>query len=213
VLRFNQFRQRRAELRQLLLKIRDGLFPLFVSGRLIFKKELERFNELLRVVQIRVENLFVVLPENGARRRLKQNVVSRVSGGKLLLNFLRQILAFVFRFPLAVRQSEFVNERAVHTQRVFLRALNRPFGNELPIKLIAASFEQSLKSRAHRSFMLDVDRFELFERLVIFRDGFVRGFQLQFVHEVFANSFTATLIFYVFVHPRLNTYGGLLSTI
>lgn len=54
VLRFNQFRQRRAELRQLLLKIRDGLLPLFVSGRLIFKKELERFDELLRVVQIRV---------------------------------------------------------------------------------------------------------------------------------------------------------------
>lgn len=31
--------------------------------------------------------------------------------------------------------------------------------------------------------MLDVDRFELSERFVIFRDGFVRGFQVQFVHE------------------------------
>ncbi len=108
----------------------------------------------------------------------------------------------VFRFPVAVRQSEFVSERAVHTQRVFLLALDRPFGNELPIKLIAASIEQRLKSRAHGSFMRDVDRFELFERLVVFRDGFVRGLQVQFVHEESINqSFVRALILLILRSP------------
>lgn len=58
-----------------------------------------------------------------------------------------------------------------------------PFRDELPTKLPAAVLQQSLKRRANRAFVRDLNRLELAESLVIILDWLVRWFEVKFFHR------------------------------
>jgi hypothetical protein len=130
-----------------------------------------------------VENRPAVLPEDCAFRRLEDDVVLRIACGELLLYLFAEIVLTVFGFPKAMREPEFIDERAVNTQRVSAIPFDRPFGNQLPIKLPAAVLQQSLEGRANRSFVRHADRFELTQSFVIILDGLVGWFEVKLFHQ------------------------------
>src|ERR1039458_5690837 len=132
--------------------------------------------------EVGVEGEGVVLEQEGAARRLEEDVVAGVTKGELLAGFLGEIVAAVFSFPKPMGEAEVVEQRAVHAERVLARAADFPFRDEGPVVLAGAVVEQALESGADGGFVRDAEVVELAQGGVIILDRLVRGLQFQPLH-------------------------------
>jgi len=78
------------------------------------KEHTKSLDETLRPGDVIIEDLVGVLPDDDAVGSLEEDVVLGVSGGKLLLDLLVQVVGGVFRFPVAVWELECIHESAVN---------------------------------------------------------------------------------------------------
>ena len=167
----------RADLRDAVAEFADGLFPFRNRRRRVFEKELENVDEVVGFREVGAVNAFALLIKNRAARFLKENVVLRITGGEFEFDFFFEIVGFVFRFPKAVIQTERIEQRAVGFGGGFAFAFDGIFGNEFPIELAGAGFEQFLKGGADSGFVFDAELLEFFKIVVISNDAFVRGLE------------------------------------
>ena len=99
------------EVGDLLGELGDGFFPVELVGLAVLEEEFEDFDEVFGFGEVAVEGDAVVLVEDGAVRRLEEDVGERVSSGDFLLDFSLEVVGGVFGFPDAMLEGEIVNER------------------------------------------------------------------------------------------------------
>ena len=146
------------------------------------KEGLERLDKSPLIGQIRVENGRVILPQDRPLGRLEQDVVSRIARRKLVLHFGVEVVVNILCFPIAVRQVERVDQRAIDDNPLIAAERDGMFGDECPRNLPSARFEQRMKRRAHGGFMRHAEVFKFAERFVIRPNGLVRGFEIERWH-------------------------------
>jgi hypothetical protein len=86
-------------------------------------------------------------------------------------------------FPEAVIEAVVVEQRAIGLGVGLALAFDGVFGNELPIELAGAGFEQFVKRGADGGFVFDAELRKLGERIVIGAYGLVRWLEGQARHE------------------------------
>ena len=78
-------------------------------GSLIVKELVDDLDEGFGTGNVLVENARPALIKDGAFGGLENNVIARVALVELELDFLSEVVFFVFRFPIAVRQMVEIN--------------------------------------------------------------------------------------------------------
>ena len=152
----DQLGQALADVRDPVLELGDGLLPRRILLRPVAEEHLQRLDQLPRVRQIRVQRQPPVLPQHRPPRRLKQDIVARVSRRKLALHLRRQIVVNVLRLPAPVRQPEIVHQRPVHHNPPAPPRTHPKLRHQRPPTLPRAMPQQRLKRRPHRRLMRDV---------------------------------------------------------
>ena len=160
-----------------LLELRDRLFPGGVLLRAVGAEGLQRFDQLRGVGQVGVEGQASVLPQHRPLRRLEEDIVARVAGLELALDLGGQVVVNVLGLPVAVRQPEIVDQRAVGDDALAASGVERELRHEGPAALAGAGFEEGLEGGAHRGFVGDAEAGELVERGVVGLDGLVGGLE------------------------------------
>jgi hypothetical protein len=95
--------------------------------------------------------------------------------GGLAAGYAEGWLTGAFPLPHSSFQFDIGQSRFGFAEQPF--ALDGIFGNEFPIELTGADFEQFLKCGADGGFVLDAEFFKLRQIVVIGTDNLVRGFQ------------------------------------
>ena len=180
----DQLGQALADVGHPLLELGDGLFPGCVGRRAIAEKALQRLDEPGRFGQVDVQGQTPVLPEDGALRGLEEDVVARVAGRELALNFGWEVVVDVLGLPVAVGETKVVNERPVDDDAFAAAGVEGVFGHEGPAALAGAVFEEGLEGGADGGFVGDAEVCKPVERGVIVFDGLVRGFKVESGHRI-----------------------------
>ncbi|MGA2174357.1 MAG: hypothetical protein ABSH38_05160 [Verrucomicrobiota bacterium] len=184
---FDEGFQARANLRDFALEFLDGLFPFRDGGRGEFEEELEDVNEVVGLFQVGLVKPFAVLVKDGAVGLPEKDVLSRVADGELVLDLLVEVGGGVLGFPEAVIEAVVVEEGAVGFGGGLALALDGVFGNEGPIELPGAVFEQFLKGGSDGGFVGDAQLGKFGERVVIGAHGPLRWLEIQARHGLFVN--------------------------
>ena len=165
-------------------EMRDRLLPFGIFRWTVGKKGVENLYQLRRIGQVRIAYLLTVLPQDGTSWGLEQDVVAGVAFLKLAYHFGRQIVVDILCLPIAVNQPEPVNQRTIKDNPLVFNPPSPPyqggyrvFGDECPIKLSSARFEQELERRADAGLMRDTELRVSVECGVVVSDGFVCGFE------------------------------------
>ena len=178
----DQLRQAVPDVGHPLLELGDRLLPRRVLLRAVAEEHLQRLDQLRRVRQVGVQRQPPVLPQQRPLRRLEENVVARVAGRELALDLGRQVVVDVLGLPVAVRQPEIIDQRAVYDDAPVALRADGVFRHQRPAALAGAVFEQSLECGAHRALMLNVEACELVKCSVVGLDRLVRGFEVEGGH-------------------------------
>lgn len=106
---------------------------------------------------------------------LENDVVAGIAFIELALDFLSEVVFFVFGFPVAVGKFVVVDEGAVDADRS-AGALDEIFGNEgeFGIGALAAFGQEGLEGATDGSLMVDIELAELVQGLVVSLDGRMR---------------------------------------
>ena len=177
----DQLRQAAPDVGHFVFELGDCLLPGGVLLRAVAEEGLERLDQLGRFGQVGVQRQALVLPEDGALRRLEEDVVARVAGLELALDFRGQVVVNILGLPIAVRQLEIVDQRAVHDDAL-AAGVERELRHEGPAGLAGAGFEEGLEGGAHGGFVGDGEAGEPVEGGVVGFDGAVGGFEVQGWH-------------------------------
>jgi hypothetical protein len=164
-----------SKFRDTLLKLFRGFFPFGYFRGAVFKEELKDFNKLSGICNILIKKEIIILIENGSLRGLEQDIITRVTKGKLAFYFFIEVIVFVFGFPVAVSKFISIDQSTINTNGVFAFAFDFPLGDESPLELFSAVVEQTLEGLAYGSFVGYVDGLESLQRFIVIDNGFVRG--------------------------------------
>ena len=118
------------QLRNALREIRDRLLPLLNVGSLVVEELIDDLDEGFGAGDVFVEDARAALIENGAFGGLKDDVVARIALVELELDFLGEVVLFVFGFPIAVRQVVEVDQCSVDDDGRTTGSLDPVFGDE-----------------------------------------------------------------------------------
>ena len=130
------------EVGDLLGELGDGFFPVDLVGLAVLEEEFEDFDEVFGFGEVAVEGDAVVLVEDGAVRRLEEDVGERVSSGDFLLDFSLEVVGGVFGFPDAMLEGEIVDEGSVGAEGLFGGAFELVLLDEVPGVGVAALLEE-----------------------------------------------------------------------
>jgi hypothetical protein len=98
---------------QIGLKLRHRLAELGDLGPLIVEEEIEQPFQRVRVVDRAAHHLLSVLDQNGGRAVFEDDVVLGIALEEFLGDFLVEIVRFVLGLPIAERQAQVIEQRAV----------------------------------------------------------------------------------------------------
>ena len=103
----------------------------------------------------------------------------------LARDLLFKVVVGIFGLPKAVSQdlAERVDDGAVGLDRLSPFRLSWYSGTSVRPACRGAVFEKSLKGGPDSPLVLDAESFELRQRLVVRRDGLVRGFEVERSHN------------------------------
>jgi hypothetical protein len=110
-------------------KFVDSMQPFFDVRHFVNEELVDDGDQRLGARNVLVEDARAPLIENGALGRLEDGVVGRIAFVEFALDFSKQIVFFVFGFPVAVREVARVEKCPVDADES-LCALDRVFGNE-----------------------------------------------------------------------------------
>ncbi len=162
-----------ADLRDFVAELLDGLFPVGHSGRGEFEEESEDVDELVGIGEVGFVKTLGVLVEDGAVGLPEEDVLLGVAEGELDLDLFVEVVGGVFGFPEAMVKAVVVEEGAVGFGVGLAFALDCVFGDEVPIEVAGAVFEEFLKGEADGGFVLDAEPGEPGQRLVVECHGLV----------------------------------------
>src|SRR6266478_3990054 len=191
-----------SKLWNLILKLLDGLLPIFILRRQVFEKLFENFNERDGLSYVQVQNRSAILPKNRAFGHLEDDVVLRITGIDFLLYLFGKIIMGIFRFPESMWQPIFINQRSVDTNGPCFVAPH-PFGNEFPTKPLAAVFQEVLEGRPHRALVRNSQRFKFFQGQVVILNCLVCGFEVESFHRQ-----AIRRCMHASIHLRVHYYNG-----
>lgn len=123
-----------------------------------------------------------VLDEDGAGGGLEEDVGARIASGELLLDFEAEVVLGVLGLPVAAREMELVNERAVNAQGVLAFADELILGDERPVELASAFLEHVFEGAPEITLVVEAEFAELVECFVIGADGSVRWPESELRH-------------------------------
>ena len=119
-----------------------------------------------------------VLPENGARRGLKEDIVVRVTARELALNLGGKIIVNILGLPVAVGKAEVVDESPINDDAHAAAGVERILGHKRPAALKRALFEKGLEGSTDGCFVGDAQPGKLLKGGVVGFDGLVDGFEV-----------------------------------
>ena len=140
---------------------------------------MQSFDQRSRFRQVGIQSQPSILPQHRTLRRLEEDVVARVAGRELALDLGGQVVVNVLCLPVAVRQPEIVDKRAVDDDALVALRADGEFRHQRPAALAGAVFKQRLESGAHRSFVLDAEPCELLQRGVVGLYRLMCGFEVE----------------------------------
>jgi hypothetical protein len=178
-LRFDECHCSSRDLGNALGEFADGAVPVFLMGLAIFKERTEDVNEFDGIDDFAVELDVSVLDEKGVGGGLEGDVGARVAEREFLFGFDAERVFGVFGFPPGAREVEGVDQAAVNAERAFAGAGDGVFGDEGPIELAGAAFEEVAEGFADVAFVVEFGAAEFGEGVVVGLDGAWLGFKLR----------------------------------
>ena len=100
-------------------------------------------------------------------------------GFESALHLVGECVFLVLGFPIAAREIECVEESPVNTERIALFAGDGVLGNDCPLKLAGAVFEQVLKGSADVALFVEMAAGEAIESGVVLFDRRAGGLEVE----------------------------------
>ena len=171
-----------ADLGDLVPEFLDRLFPVRHGRGRKLEEELEDIDQLFVVGEVGFIDALGILVKDGAIGLPEEDVLLRVAEAELDLDLLFEVVGGVFGFPDAVVEAVVVEQGTVGFCVGLALALDGVFGDERPIELAGAGFEQLLEGAADGGLVLDAELGEIGQGLVVKGDWFMGWLQLEAGH-------------------------------
>lgn len=124
-----------------------------------------------------------VLGEKGVGGGLEEDVGAGVAEGEFLFGFDAEGVFGVFGFPPGAGEVEGVDQASVYAEGAFAGAGDGVFGDEGPVELAGALFEEVFEGGADVAFVVEACSAECGEGFVVGLDGGVVGFEIELGHR------------------------------
>ena len=115
----------------------------------VAKEEVEKLGEAALVPYRATEHQLAILDEDSLAGILEDDVVLRIAGPELLLDFLVEVVVLVLRLPIAERHAQRMDEGAIHANRLLPVRQNLVFRQKDQVLLPRVALQKILERLAH----------------------------------------------------------------
>ena len=169
------------DLRDPLSELGGSRFPVFDVGRSVVEEFVQRLDQVCFDGDVDIQRLLFVLEQDGALRRLEQDVLERVARFALLVYRFVEVVMDVFRFPVGEDDARFVQRGSVDGD-VAAAAFHTKFALESGVHLFCAVLHERVERSADGAFLVGAVRVQVVHVGVVILDRLMRREQVQFWH-------------------------------